>query len=172
MCAPPFMQILFIIFDIPYLQKAVNMLYYRQLEMAYLQEVSRWKDLQESGSEKKLCPQNTRRNWSMIEPDRLQHVKHSFHIPAASLTLICWRDAMVIRRMCSVITSIWQPFSVNDIIQMSCFYLTPYGSRSVLRNWSGVSFCWVYHNSAIASYFYDSIMHIFIIIQYDFLIKI
>ena len=40
MCAPPFVQILLIKYGISYLQKAVNMLYYRQLEMAYLQEVN------------------------------------------------------------------------------------------------------------------------------------
>ena len=34
------MQILLIKYGISYLQKAVNMLYYRQLEMDYLQEVS------------------------------------------------------------------------------------------------------------------------------------
>ena len=126
MCAPPFVQILLIKYGISYLQNAVNMVYYRQLEMAYLQEVSRWKDLQETGSEKKLCLQNTRQKWNMIKPDILPPVKHSFHIPAASPTHICRRDVMEIKQTCSAITDIWQHFSEDDIIQMSCFYLTPY----------------------------------------------
>ena len=99
------MQILLIKYGISYLQNAVNMLYYRQLEMAYLQEVSRWKDLQETGSEKKLWrPQHSQKSIMIapsecvISPYYLKRQKRFFHIPAALHIATYWLAAMEIKQ--------------------------------------------------------------------------